>query len=123
MSDIILITHPISKEALIQKAQERFGNMVKGVTDMETGTLALGGELHADQEALLIEQGHTQETLWGINIYIEESFPNNIEFDSVVNIRPSQNNRSRNVESLVIREKILSILKRLLPWRYLSIKI
>lgn len=114
MSETIIIKKPISKEDLREIAKQRFGDMVKGVIDISTQELALGGELHADQEAVLIEQGNQQDNLWGINIYTEESFPDNIEFDSIINIRPSQNNRSRDVEDPDIQQKILSILETLL---------
>ncbi len=115
MAETIVISEPISKEALQILADLRFGDLVKGVIDLETKTVALGGELHADQEAILLTQGSHQENLWGFNIYVAESFPDNIEFDSMINIRPSQNNRSRFVEDSVIREKILQVLGPLLP--------
>jgi hypothetical protein len=114
MSETIIINSSISKENLIKIAKQRFGDMVKGVIDISTKELALGGELHADQEAILIQNGNKQENLWGINIYVDEEFPENIEFDSIINIRPSQNNRSRNVEDPGIQKKILTILEELL---------
>jgi len=64
-----IIKSPITKSELMAIAQERFGDMVKAVVDIEQGIMAIGGELHADEEALLIEQGSKQENLWGINIY------------------------------------------------------
>ena len=116
MAEMRLITSPISLGDLQSIAKQRYGDMVKGVIDVETKELAIGGELHADQEAFFIEKGNKQDNLWGINIYVEESFPENIEFDSIINIRPSQNNRSRDVEDPLIRSLIMSILKELLPW-------
>jgi hypothetical protein len=65
--------------------------------------------MHADEEAFLLEQGSLQQNLWGINIYPNLEMPNMIEFDSMINIRPNQNNRSRNVEDEIIRKKILEI--------------
>ncbi len=115
MSESIITTHPISKETLQTLAEARFGDFVKGVIDIETGEVALGGELHADQEATLLTRGNKQENLWGFNIYVADPFPENIEFDSMINIRPSQNNRSRFVEDETIRQKIVAILKPLLP--------
>ena len=90
-------------------AESRFGNLVKAVVDVERKIMALDGELHADEEALLLENGSRQENLWGINIYPELEGPERIEFDSVINIRPSQGNLSRSVDDLVIREKIVQI--------------
>ena len=88
-------------------AEGRFGNLVKAVVDVERKIMALDGELHADEEALLLENGSLQENLWGINIYPELEGPERIDFDSVINIRPSQGNRSRGVDDSMIRERIV----------------
>jgi hypothetical protein len=111
MPDIIIVTTPISQAELKKIAEQRFGDLVKGVIDIKTGVLALGGELHADQESLLLSRGSQQENLWGINIYVDEVFPDNIEFDSMINIRPSQNNRSRGVDNPEIRQRIMKLLE------------
>ena len=95
-------------------AKNRFGDLVKGVVDVATGIIAIDGELHADEEALLLEQGSCQIDLWGINIYPELAGKDRIEFDSIINIRPSQGNRSRGVDDPIIKEKIYEILARLL---------
>jgi len=79
-------------------AQARFGDMVKAVVDVTRRLMALGGELHADEEAMLLEDGSRQADLWGVNLYPNESGPEWIEFDSMINVRPSQNNRSRDVQ-------------------------
>lgn len=113
MEEILVTSDPVSKSILQQMAERRFGDMVKGVVDLETGVVALGGELHADQEQVLIHRGHHQEGLWGFNIYIDEMFPENIEFDSLINIRPRQNNRSRYVEDAEIRKAMLAILGKI----------
>jgi len=91
----------------------RFGDLVKAVVDIATGAMAMDGELHADEEALLLEQGSRQTDLWGINIYPELSGRDRIEFDSIINIRPSQGNRSRGIGDPAIREKIFQIVARL----------
>ena len=94
-------------------AAERFGDLVKAVVDVEKGIMAIGGDLHADEEALLLEQGSRQNDLWGINIYPENAFPEMVEFDSMINLRPSQGNRSRGVEDEQVMTLILEIIKRL----------
>jgi hypothetical protein len=91
----------------------RFGELVKAVVDVATGVMAIDGELHADEEALLLERGSHQADLWGINIYPELAGKERIEFDSIINIRPSQGNRSRGVDDPAIREKIFQIVGRL----------
>lgn len=113
MPDVIIITEKISKKELKQLAEKRFGDMVKAVVDIEQDIMALGGELHADEEAELLKNGSQQQNLWGVNLYPDEPEEKWIEFDSVINIRPSQNNRSRDVENSDIREKIKDIIKKL----------
>jgi hypothetical protein len=68
---------------------------------------------HADQEALLLEKGSKQEDLWDINIYPEMPKSERIEFDSMINLRPSQGNRTRGVDSPEIRQKIIEIVNKL----------
>jgi hypothetical protein len=114
MSEIIIISQKISRKRLKEIAEQRFGDLVKAVVDVKQGTMALGGELHADEEAVLLEKGSAQEDLWGINIYPDNSTKEWIEFDSMINIRPRANNRSRNVEDLAIREKIIKIVSSLI---------
>ena len=104
----------ISKKEFLDLARERFGDMVKAVVDIEREIMAIGGDLHADEEALLLEQESKQEDLWGINLYPEKTGDDRIEFDSMINIRPSQGNRSRGVENPAIREKIREIVKKII---------
>ena len=92
-----------------------FGNLVKAVVDVEKCLMAVDAELHADEEALLLEHGSKQENLWGINIYPEFFGQTDfIEFDSMINLRPSQNNRSRGVDDQKIKKKILEIASKLI---------
>lgn len=111
MDEIILIEKPITKIDLKPIAEKRFGDMVKAVVDLDKKIIAIGGGLHADEEAYLLERGSTQENLWGINIYPDMKMPDMVEFDSMINIRPRQNNRSRGVEDEKIRNQILEIVK------------
>lgn len=82
------------------------GEMVKAVVDINKNLLAIDAELHADLEKLLLENGSDQFDLWGINLYPDDKL---IEFDSMINIRPAQGNRSRNVEDENIRAKIIDV--------------
>ncbi len=109
-----VITNKILVKELKKMADKMFGNLVKGVVDIEKEVMAVNGELHADEQALLIENGSKQENLWGINIYLEKIDQDFIEFDSVINIRPSQQNRSRGVDNPEIREKIIKIVNKLI---------
>lgn len=115
--DIILymkiIDKNISIDELNKTAKEMFGNMVKAVVDVEKKIMVIGGELHSDEEALLLERDSKQQNLWGINIYPEINNESWIEFDSMTNLRPSQENRSRGVDSSEIRKQILEIVNTL----------
>lgn len=111
---IKIIKNPITKTELKKMAKERFGDFVKAVVDINQKIIALGGELHADEESLLLEQGSKQKDLWGINLYPDKSEDEWIVFDSIINLRPSQGNRSREVENEKIRMKIKNIVKKLI---------
>ena len=104
-----IIEEKISREELSIMAEAIFGDMVKGVVDVEKGILCLDAELHADIESFLLEQGSKQDNLWGINIYPEIEGDDFLEFDSLINIRPRQNNRSRGVEDIKIQQQIKEI--------------
>ncbi len=104
-----IITDTISVLELKKLAENFFGDMVKGVVDIELRTLALDAELHADLESFLLQNGSSQKNLWGINLYPDLKGDAFLEFDSMINIRPSQNNRTRGVDDPAIRETIRSI--------------
>lgn len=108
-----IIEDKVSKDKLGEMAKRIFGDFVKGVVDVEKEILAVDAELHADLEALLLERGSKQENLWGINLYPEMDGADFVEFDSMINIRPRQNNRSRDVESPEIREQIVAVVNKL----------
>jgi hypothetical protein len=108
-----LISEPISTQQLREAGEELYGDMVKAVVDVERGVMAVGAELHADEEAFLLERNSRQENLWGINLYTNRAMPEMMEFDSMINIRPRQNNRSRGVEDPEMRERIIAIVQEL----------
>jgi len=68
----------------------------------------------ADEEAALLDQGSEQKNLWGINIYVGQPQDSRLEFDSMINIRPSQNNRSRTVENVTLQKKIIDVVNGLI---------
>lgn len=108
-----IIKKPISISELNKLAQQRFGNLVKAVVDIEKEIMAIDGELHADEEALLIESGSKQNNLWGINLYPELEGADFIEFDSMINLRPSVKNMTRGINDPKIRKKIIKIVNKL----------
>jgi len=103
----------ISRSQLKEMAAS-FGNFVKAVVDVEKQIMALGGELHADEEALLLERGSRQHNLWGINLYPELQGEEFIEFDSLINLRPIQGNRTRGIDDAGIRQRIKEIVNSLI---------
>ncbi len=103
----------ISLDELRAMASATFGDLVKAVVDVRRGVMVVDAELHADQEALLLETGSDQTDLWGINLYPELEPGALIEFDSMINLRPSQGNRSRGVDDPEIRARIIEVVFRL----------
>ena len=96
-------------------AAGRFGDMVKAVVDIDREFVALDAELHSDLEALLLEDGSRPESLWGINLYPAAEREEFIEFDSMINVRPSLGNRSRGVEKEEMQKKIIAVVARRIP--------
>lgn len=113
MMEITIVRTSVTKADLNEMAKRQFGDMVKAVVDIEQSIMAIGGELHSDEEAMLLEQGSLQRNLWGINLYPERPTSEWIEFDSMINVRPSGGNRSRYVEREEIRNSVMAIVNRL----------
>ncbi len=111
--EIRIVQDAISRDELTEIAKQQFGDMVKAVVDVERGIMAKSGELHSDEEAVLLDQRSQQRHLWGINLYPDKPVEEWIEFDSVINVRPSAGNRSRSVESQDLRDTITRIVNRL----------
>ena len=106
-----ILKEKITVDQLREMANQMFGNMVKAVVDVRQKTIAVDAELHADEETLLLQNGSRQQDLWGINLYpdMQRNSPDFIEFDSMINLRPSQNNRSRGVENKETRDRIIAV--------------
>ena len=108
-----IIKDKITIEELKKMAQGRFGDFVKAVVDIEREIMVIDAEMHADEENLLLEQGSNQENLWGINLYPELEIEEFVEFDSMINLRPSFGNKTRSVDDKNIQEKIITIINKL----------
>ena len=104
---------PVSLDDVRELAAQRFGDLVKAVVDLQRGIMLLDAELHADQEAELLAEGSAQRDLWGINLYPGVEGPDWLEFDSMINLRPSFGNRSRGVDDPATRETIAGLVARL----------
>ena len=107
-----ILTEKISREQLKELAANTFVDMIKCVADVNRGLLAVDAELHADLESMLLEQGSEQEFLWGFNLYPDETGEDFIEFDSLINIRAWQGNRSLDVEDESVRKQIEELVSK-----------
>jgi hypothetical protein len=112
--DILLVSEAIDRRQLADLVERFFTDMVKFVVDVERGVAAVGGELHADAEQLLLEDGSRQENLWGANYYPGRGVDGCIEFTSLINIRPSQGNRSMEIEDDAVRAHVRELTYRLI---------
>ena len=109
-----IVTEKIAVTELKKMSESFSEGLVKAVVDVQQGIMAVDSELHADLEKFLIENGSYQENLWGINIYPDLEDEDFVEFDSMINIRPRQNNRSRGVEDPSLKKFIFNIVGNLI---------
>jgi len=104
-----IIRDTVTLAELKEMSQMWHGELVKAVVDVERKLMAVDGEMHADEEQILLADGSKQEHVWGINIYPNKEGTIHIEFDSMINVRPSAHNMSRSVENKKLQETIRSI--------------
>lgn len=100
---------PISIADLRALVPGRFRDMIKGVVDLRRRVLMIDADMHADQEASLLAEGANQRDLWGINLYPQLEGDDWLEFDSMINLRPSFGNRSRGVDDVATRDAIAAL--------------
>lgn len=108
------VIHRLDQPASSQQIQEMldvYPFMIKIVVDVRRHVLAGGGEMHADCEGVLLEHGSEQDDLWGANWYPAEQ---QIEFESLINIRPRLGNRSIIIQSEQVREEVAAVAQNLL---------
>lgn len=111
MSGLRVVEKPVHRQDL--RAHALFEDFVKAVVDVRRGIMAVGGGLHSDEERILLDEGSSQADLWGINLRLDNTTEAWIEFDSMINLRPSQGNRSRGVDDPALREKIRALVHAL----------
>ena len=109
---MLILKNPISRSTLKDYAANTFGDMIKCVADVDEELLAIDADLHADLERLLLENGSQQTSLWGFNLYPDETGDDFIEYDSLINIRSWQGNPSRDVLDQKVKDKIASIVDK-----------
>jgi len=109
-----IVSEEISIEELKKMSEKMFNRIVKAVVDIEKEIMAVDAELHADEEHLLLEQDSQQKNLWGINIHPGKVGRDDwIEFDSMINLRPSWGNKTRGVDDPQIQRQIRTIVNKL----------
>jgi len=109
---ILILRQPIERSELARLVAAHFGDMVKVVVDVRRQIIAVGGELHADAEQLLLEQGSRQADLWGANYYPGRGVEGCLECTALINIRPSQGNPSMEIQDVPTREAVRSIVEQ-----------
>jgi hypothetical protein len=95
---------------LKEMATKMYDPLVKAVVDVRRELVVVDAAMHVDEELFLLDSGSEQQDLWGINLYPDSYGTDDfIEFDSMINIRPAQNNRSRSVDDEDIQKEIIEI--------------
>jgi len=113
--EILIVQKPITRVQAQELAEKWHGRMVKGVADCRQGIVALGGEWHMDANVCLLKEGSSQEDIWGFNLYPFEEGPHALEYISLINIRPAQNNRDMELKDQRLRDTIKKLLRALVP--------
>jgi Protein of unknown function (DUF5674) len=105
---------PLLPEIVRKLVDDEFGNMVKFVVDMESRVICVGGGLHSDEEAILLEKGSRQENLWGGNYYPDRPAGEKLAFTSMINIRPRDGNTKQEIQSPDIRRRVEELARHFL---------
>jgi hypothetical protein len=108
-ASILLLDKKIRPDDLARLVRLFFGDMVKYVVDIERGIAAVGGELHADAEQVLLDAGSVQRDLWGANYYPGRGRDDCIEYTSLINIRPSQGNAGMEIADAGVRDEVAEV--------------
>jgi hypothetical protein len=112
--DIRILRELIDRKDLAHFVGQPFSDMVKYVADVQRGIVAIGGELHADAEQILLADGSRQADLWGANYYPGRGPDECIEFTFLINIRPALGNPSMLVADPALRDRIKAITSALI---------
>ena len=108
--NIRIINKPVSVKEIEDLAKAYYEDLIKGVVDIRREVLALGGEMHADAEEVLLKDGSKQTDLWGFSILFDKAKEESLIYESFINIRPRDNNKNLEVKNPVIREQMKRII-------------
>jgi hypothetical protein len=114
VDDIVVIERRIDDSELKRLVERFFEDMVKFVVDVRLRLAAVGGELHADAEQILLDRGSRQEDLWGANYYPGRGRAGCVELTALINIRPSQGNRGMEIADPDVAGSVVEIAHALL---------
>jgi hypothetical protein len=95
----------------LQAMLEEYTTMVKIAVDVRRKFVAGGGEMHADCEQIMLDDGSEQDDIWGANWYPAEQ---RVEFEALINIRPQLGNRSMIIQSEELRRQVEIITQQIL---------
>lgn len=103
---VLVSASRLARDELRRLAELYFEDMVKYVVDVARGVIAVGGEMHADAEQVLLDDGSTQADLWGANYYPGRGRELCVEYTALINIRPAQGNRSMEIQDPAVRQRV-----------------
>jgi len=103
---VLILRQRVPVDELARLVRLYFEDMVKYVVDVRLGVIALGGELHADAEQRLLDEGSRQEDVWGANYYPGAGAEQCVEYTALINIRPSVGNRGMEIEDAAVRARV-----------------
>ena len=106
----MIIRKKASKKEMEDLAKH-FDGYIKVVVDVEKEILSGGGDRHFDEEQILLNDGSLQKDLWGGGF---DTKTKETDYNSIINLRPSQDNPSRDILSIDIRNKFDKIVGKLL---------
>lgn len=112
--DIRIIKEPVGLDTVAEIAKEFYGEMIKGVADIEREIIALGGEWHRDAREVLLKDGSSKENTWGFRFYLDRPKESDIEYVSHINIRPTEGNHDIYIEDPGIRERVKDLVDKLI---------
>ena len=114
MNGIRIIKEPITRVELKKIAEERFGDLVKAAVDIEQGIMAVGGELHVDEQMALVEEaGSKHWDVWCVNILPDETGNDFVRFNSMINYKANFGNRTRGIDDPDIKDKVMIVVNKL----------
>lgn len=105
------VVDKISLAELKEMAEKMFGELVKADIDVAKSIVIVDMPMHYDGEQELLSKGSKQLDIWGVNLHPDDFGADNfIEFDSMINIKPSQGNASKDVLDPAVKQKIIDII-------------